>query len=116
MPVALGLPFRDITGGYRAFRREALEAIDLPSVLSQGYCFQIDMLWHAHREGLRVAKVPITVVERRFGESKMSQEIVREAVVRVTVWGLRALPGRLLRWRRRGSPVQDAERSHVAQF
>jgi dolichol-phosphate mannosyltransferase len=114
--VLLGLPFRDITSGYRAFRREALEAIDLPSVVSQGYCFQIDMLWHAHRAGLLIAEVPITFIERRFGVSKMSQDIVREAIVRVTLWGLRALPGRLLR-RRRSSPAVHVDgQAHVTPF
>ncbi|MEO7372692.1 MAG: polyprenol monophosphomannose synthase [Terrimesophilobacter sp.] len=105
--IALGLPFRDITGGYRAFSREALEAIDLPSILSQGYCFQIDMLWHAHRAGLRIAEVPITFVERRFGVSKMSPDIVGEAVIRVTLWGLRSVPSRLARWRRAFAPAVE---------
>ncbi|MHB1172900.1 MAG: polyprenol monophosphomannose synthase [Lacisediminihabitans sp.] len=109
--VALGLPFRDITGGYRAFRASALEAIDLPQIASQGYCFQIDMLWHAYRAGLSVAEVPITFVERRFGVSKMSSGIVREAILRVTLWGLTGLPARLLRAvkpRRRPKASQEA--------
>lgn len=93
--VALGLPFRDITGGYRAFTAHALEVIDFASVSSQGYCFQIDMLWRAHRAGLAVAEVPITFVEREFGTSKMSSAIVLEAILRVTYWGLTALPARL---------------------
>lgn len=111
--VALGLPFRDITGGYRAFRREALESIDLPGVVSQGYCFQIDLLWHVHRAGLRVAEVPITFIERRFGVSKMSPDIVREAILRVTVWGLRILPGRLRGWVRGGRAAPAQEQAHV---
>jgi dolichol-phosphate mannosyltransferase len=93
--VALGLPVRDITGGFRAFRASALTALDYRSVMSQGYCFQIDMLWHAYTAGLRIAEVPITFVDRVRGESKMSSGIVREAMGRVTVWGLRGLPARV---------------------
>lgn len=99
--IALGVPFRDITGGYRAFTADALRAIDYANVLSQGYCFQIDMLRRAHLAGLRIAEVPITFIERLLGESKMSSGIVREAILRVTVWGLEGLPARLRgAWRR----------------
>jgi dolichol-phosphate mannosyltransferase len=93
--LALGLPVRDITGGFRAFRASALTSLDYHSVVSQGYCFQIDMLWHAYTAGLRIAEVPITFVERVHGESKMSSGIVREAMGRVTLWGLRGLPARI---------------------
>ena len=93
--IALGVPVRDITGGYRAFTSDALRAIDLANVASQGYCFQIDMLWHAHTAGLRIAEIPITFVERVFGESKMSSGIVLEAMLRVTGWGIRSLPARM---------------------
>ena len=93
--VALGLPIRDITGGFRAFTADALREIGYQDVLSQGYCFQIDMLWKAYTAGLRISEVPITFVERVHGESKMSSSIVNEAIVRVTVWGLKALPARL---------------------
>ena len=93
--VALGLPIRDITGGFRAFTADALLKIGYQDVLSQGYCFQIDMLWKAYTAGLRISEVPITFVERVHGESKMSSSIVNEAIVRVTVWGLKALPARL---------------------
>ncbi|TAM91694.1 MAG: polyprenol monophosphomannose synthase [Jatrophihabitans sp.] len=85
--LALGTPLRDATGGYRAYRREVLEAIDYASVTSQGYCFQIDLAWRAERAGFRVVEVPITFVERERGESKMSGPIVREAFVRVWQWG-----------------------------
>ncbi|WP_349898118.1 polyprenol monophosphomannose synthase [Parafrigoribacterium soli] len=95
--IALGLPFHDITGGYRAFRASTLRALGLGDVASQGYCFQIDMLWHAYRMRQRIVEVPITFVERRFGVSKMDSGIVREAILRVTQWGLAALPARLLR-------------------
>ncbi|HEY8912959.1 polyprenol monophosphomannose synthase [Lacisediminihabitans sp.] len=93
--IALGLPFRDITGGYRAFTAFALETIGYEKIVSQGYCFQIDMLWHAHTAGLRISEVPITFIERVHGESKMSGGIVREAIVRVSLWGIMGLPARL---------------------
>jgi dolichol-phosphate mannosyltransferase len=110
--ILLGLPFHDITGGYRAFRASALETIGLDGVASQGYCFQIDMLWHAHRADLRVVEVPISFVERRFGVSKMDSGIVREAILRVTLWGIVGLPSRLLHPVRR--PVRPQEVAHVA--
>ena len=87
----LGLHQLDVTGGYRAFRTGALEAIGLGNVTSQGYCFQIEMLWRANRAGLRIAEVPITFTERRWGVSKMRGMIVLEAMARVTVWGIRAM-------------------------
>lgn len=86
--LALGLPARDATGGFRAFRSSALKALDLGTVSSQGYCFQIDLLHRTVRRGLTVAEVPITFVERELGESKMSGAIVREALVNVTRWGV----------------------------
>jgi dolichol-phosphate mannosyltransferase len=88
--LVLGMPVRDATGGYRAYRTPVLEKIDVDSVASQGYCFQVDLAWRAHRHGLRVVEVPITFTERERGVSKMSPAIVREALWRVTVWGLRA--------------------------
>jgi dolichol-phosphate mannosyltransferase len=84
----LGIDVRDATAGYRAFRRSTLEAIDLETVRSQGYCFQVDLTRRALAAGLRVAEVPITFVEREHGESKMSRAIVAEALWRVTVWGV----------------------------
>jgi dolichol-phosphate mannosyltransferase len=87
----LSLDQRDVTGGYRAFRTSALEAIGLGNVTSQGYCFQIEMLWRANRAGLRIAELPITFTERRWGVSKMRGMIVLEAMARVTVWGIRAM-------------------------
>jgi dolichol-phosphate mannosyltransferase len=94
---ALGVPVRDVTGGYRAFTAEALERIDLDEVLSQGYCFQIDMIWHAAVAGLKIAEVPITFVERERGTSKMSSTIVAEAMLRVTGWAIASLPERARR-------------------
>jgi dolichol-phosphate mannosyltransferase len=86
--LALGLPLHDATGGFRAFRRETLEGIRLGTVTSQGYCFQVDMARRAVTAGYRVVEVPITFVEREYGESKMSGHIVREALVNVTRWGV----------------------------
>jgi apolipoprotein N-acyltransferase len=81
-----------------------LDKIDVDTVSSQGYCFQIDLAWRTQRNGFRVAEVPITFVERERGASKMSSSIVREALVRVTIWGVQARTrslGRLLTGRRR---------------
>lgn len=85
---ALGLPVMDATAGYRAYRRRALEAIDLTGVESAGYCFQVDMTRRTVQAGLVVAEVPITFTERAVGESKMTSAIVREALWRVTQWGV----------------------------
>ena len=85
---ALRLGVRDVTGGYRAFRASALDALDLDTVHSHGYAFQVDMLQRAVRAGLDVVEVPITFVERERGASKMSLGIVAEAMLRVTLWAL----------------------------
>ena len=85
---ALRLPLSDATGGYRAARGELIDCLPFDDVASQGYCFQVDWAWRAVRAGARVTEVPITFTERAFGRSKMSGSIVREALVRVTVWGL----------------------------
>ncbi|WP_341933467.1 polyprenol monophosphomannose synthase [Microbacterium sp. LWO14-1.2] len=87
--LALGIDVRDSTGGYRVFSAAALRRIDLFDVASQGYCFQVDLLWRALERGLRVVEVPITFVERVHGESKMSGAIVTESLSLVTWWGLR---------------------------
>ena len=87
--IVLGMPVRDATGGFRAYRATALQALDLGDVASQGYCFQVDLVWRAVRAGLRVEEVPITFVERERGESKMNRAIVGEALWRVTQWGVR---------------------------
>ena len=100
--LALGVQIRDITGGYRAFRREVLEALTLDEVESQGYCFQIDLAWRALQSGFRVVEVPITFTERERGASKMSNAIVAEALWKVTQWGVER---RWQRLRRRGTPV-----------
>jgi dolichol-phosphate mannosyltransferase len=97
---ALRLPLSDATGGYRAARGELIDVLPFDDIASQGYCFQVDWAWRAVRAGARVREVPITFTERAFGRSKMSGSIVREALVRVTVWGLQDrladwLPGRV---------------------
>ena len=93
--IALALPFRDITGGYRVFRSTALTALGYQGVEAQGYCFQIEMLWRAREAGLHIVEVPIDFAERLSGSSKMSLSIVLEAVSRVTIWGLGDLPARI---------------------
>ena len=91
----LGLRVRDLTSGYKAFSRRALEAIDLRSVHSSGYSFQIELTYRAIRRGFRVAEVPIVFVDRRAGQSKMSRRIFAEAVGMVWKLRLDALRGRL---------------------
>ncbi len=83
----LGLGVKDLTSGYKAFTRRALEAIDLASVNSNGYSFQIEMTYRAILKGMRVKEVPIVFVDRRAGKSKMSRKIFAEAVG--VVWKLR---------------------------
>lgn len=96
--LCLGIPIKDATGGFRAYRMNALAQMKIDDVQSQGYCFQVDMAWRAMQSGLRVAEVPITFVERQIGESKMSGDIVKEALIRVTQWGIEK---RLARFKRR---------------
>ena len=91
----LGLPIRDLTSGYKGFRRETLEALDLGAVQSEGYAFQIELTYRAIRRGFRVDEVPIVFVDRRAGESKMSRRVFTEAVVMVPRLRLAALLGRL---------------------
>jgi dolichol-phosphate mannosyltransferase len=90
----LGLPVRDATGGFRVYRRAVLETVELADVASAGYCFQVDVLWRAWQAGFRIVEVPICFVERTAGVSKMSRDVVREALVRITVWGVRSRRGR----------------------
>jgi dolichol-phosphate mannosyltransferase len=93
--IVTGLPLFDATGGFKCFRREVLEAIDLTKVRSNGYAFQIEMSFRAWKKGFRIAEIPIVFVDRTEGESKMSKRIVREAVW--MVWRLRwwAISGRV---------------------
>jgi dolichol-phosphate mannosyltransferase len=98
--LALGLPVRDATGGFRVYRREVLAAMELGEIASQGYCFQVDLVVRAWKAGWRVTEVPIRFVERSAGVSKMDRSIVTEALWRITVWGVQS------RLRRRKSQPQ----------
>ncbi len=86
--LALGIAVRDATAGFRVYRAAALRGLGLSEVESQGYCFQVDMVWRILRAGGTVVEVPITFVERAAGQSKMSGAIIREALVKVTLWGI----------------------------
>lgn len=91
----LGVPVADLTGGFKCFRREVLEAIDLDTCGARGYVFQIELTYRAIRAGFRVVEVPIRFVERRAGSSKLTGSIVLEAVWKVPALRARALAGRL---------------------
>ena len=82
-----GLPVRDATGGFKCFRRKVLESIDLDSIKSNGYAFQIEMTFKAYKKGFKIIEIPIIFTDRFHGTSKMSKKIVREAVL--MVWKLR---------------------------
>src|SRR5919106_1380983 len=85
----LGMRVHDMTSGFKCWRRAALEGIDLESVRSQGYAFQVEMTYRAHSAGFTVVEVPITFRDRRVGESKMTGSIVAEAALRVPLMRLR---------------------------
>jgi dolichol-phosphate mannosyltransferase len=87
----LGVGVRDLTGGFKCFRRATLEKLDLDTVSAQGYGFQIEMTYRAVKHGLRVEEVPIIFVDRRVGQSKMSKKIFLEALT--LVWKLRLANG-----------------------
>jgi dolichol-phosphate mannosyltransferase len=93
-----GMPFTDPTGGYKCFRRRALQAINLDEVHSNGYSFQIEMTHRLWRRGMKVVEVPIVFTDRLLGQSKMSKQIVREALI--MVWRLWLQNG-LRRWPRK---------------
>jgi dolichol-phosphate mannosyltransferase len=93
--VILGLPYRDLTGGFKCFRRRVLEQLDLDAIHSKGYAFQIETTYRALRAGFRVVEVPIVFTDRTHGQSKMSRTIFLEAVARVPALRLAALRGRL---------------------
>jgi dolichol-phosphate mannosyltransferase len=84
----LGLSVLDSTAGFRIYKTSAIRKLDLNSIKSEGYCFQIEMTREINRVGGLVSEVPITFVERKYGKSKMSGKIVIEAMLRVTYWGL----------------------------
>jgi dolichol-phosphate mannosyltransferase len=93
--VLLGVPVRDLTGGFKVFRRPVLEAIPLDRVRSRGYAFQIELTYRALRRGFRVEEVPISFADRAVGGSKMSRAIVLEAIWKVPLLRLAALRGEL---------------------
>jgi dolichol-phosphate mannosyltransferase len=95
--VALGIGVRDLTGGFKVFRREVLESIDLETVDSRGYAFQVETTYRAIRAGFRVVEEPITFHERQVGSSKMSGSIVAEAM-----WRVPAMRFGARHWQRRG--------------
>jgi dolichol-phosphate mannosyltransferase len=112
--LALGMKVRDITAGYRVFRRAVLADLTLDQVSSQGYCFQIDMAWRVVQSGFRVAEYPITFTERERGESKMSGSIVREALWRVTTWGVSSKLGRRSGSGSRGRPSDGKPKDSIS--
>ncbi len=85
--IITGLPVKDATGGFKCYRREVLEAIDLDKVKSNGYSFQIEMSFRAWKKGFKIKEIPIVFEDRKEGQSKMSKKIVREAIW--MVWRLR---------------------------
>jgi dolichol-phosphate mannosyltransferase len=85
--LAIGLPVHDATGGYRAYRMPLIDKIEVDSVDSQGYCFQVDITRRAHRAGFKLVEVPIRFTDRQHGVSKMGSGIIGEALWRVAVWG-----------------------------
>jgi dolichol-phosphate mannosyltransferase len=93
--VILGSPIRDLTGGFKCFRRIVLETVDLGAIESKGYAFQIETTYRVVRAGFRVVEVPISFVDRTAGTSKMSRAVVVEAMRTVPLMRLRSLTGRL---------------------
>lgn len=93
--MALGIPQHDITTGFRAFRAGALRVLDPGSCLANGYIFQVEMAWRAHRAGMEITEVPIVFTDRAAGSSKMGLRIVTEAMWLVTRWGAARLLGRV---------------------
>src|SRR5579884_1469303 len=91
----LGVPVRDLTGGFKCIRREVLESIDLDAIASRGYAFQIELTYRALRKGFRITEVPIRFTDRTKGRSKMSRSIVAEAIWKVPLLRAQALAGRV---------------------
>ena len=89
------MPVRDATGGFKCFRREVLERLDLDAIGSRGYMFQIETTFRARRLGFRIREIPITFADREVGDSKMSRAIVAEAIWKVPALRLAALRGRV---------------------
>jgi dolichol-phosphate mannosyltransferase len=111
----LSVAIRDLTGGFKCFRRHVLETIDLDHVHSKGYAFQIEVTYRAMRAGFEVVEVPITFTDRTKGHSKMSRAIFLEAVARVPVLRAQALSGRLTPAPRRAEPSQPAQAASASR-
>jgi dolichol-phosphate mannosyltransferase len=93
--VVTGMPIQDSTSGFKCFRRRVLETVDLDQIISDGYCFQIEMTFRCWRRGFRVREIPIVFVDRHSGTSKMSRKIIWEAIWKVWWLRLEAILGRL---------------------
>lgn len=93
--IVTGLPVRDATGGFKCFRREVLESLDLDAIKSNGYSFQIEVSFKAWLKGFRIKEIPIIFIEREAGDSKFSRRIIVEAMFMVLYLGLRSIPFRL---------------------
>ena len=93
--IITGLPIRDATGGFKCFRREVLETVDLDAVTSSGYSFQIEMSMRAWKKGFKILEIPIVFVDRIAGSSKMSKKIMREAIWMVWWLRLKSIFGKL---------------------
>ncbi|GGH57500.1 polyprenol monophosphomannose synthase [Rothia aerolata] len=92
--MVLGTKIHDITAGYRAYRREALQRLNLEGIDSKGYVFQVDLAWRSEQAGLKITEVPITFVEREIGDSKMDGSIIFDSMTKVTRWGLVSRAGK----------------------
>jgi dolichol-phosphate mannosyltransferase len=107
----LGTPVKDMTAGFRAYRATLLQTMELHTVQADGYGFQIEMTYRASKQGARIVEVPISFVDRELGQSKMSSDIVVEAMKLVTSWGIRRHVGAAsARLRGRSSPEHAAQR------
>jgi dolichol-phosphate mannosyltransferase len=93
--IITGMPIHDATSGFKCFKREVLESIDLDAIISDGYCFQIEMTFRSWRKGFRIAEIPIVFIDRHSGTSKMSKHIIWEAIWKVWWFRLKALLGQL---------------------
>ena len=89
--LGLGLPFKDVTGGYRILSRDLLEKVDLSTIQTRGYGFQIEMVMRASDLGLEISQVPITFIDRTLGKSKMNGKIALEAIGQITKWSARRI-------------------------
>ena len=88
--LVLGTKIKDITAGFRAYTRQALQRLNLDGIDSKGYVFQVDLAWRSEQANLKIVEVPITFVEREIGASKMTGNIIKDSMVKVTTWGLQA--------------------------